>query len=42
MGFPCKIFDRTKQLEEDFLNDIKGFFPLSHHSIGNPVNLLVI
>ena len=42
MGFPFKVLDRTKQFDEDFLNNIKGLFPMPHHAVGDSIDLLMI
>jgi hypothetical protein len=41
-GFPLKILYGSEKFDEDFLNNIKRFLSLSQHSIGNPINLLMV
>lgn len=42
MGFSSKVFDRSKQFNEDLLNNIKGVLPLSDHPIGHSIHFLMI
>jgi len=42
LGPPSKIFDRSEKFYKNFLNNVKGLLPLSHHTIGNAVDLLMI
>jgi hypothetical protein len=40
--FSLKLVNRSKEFNEYLLNNIKGLLSLSHHSIGNPIYLLMV
>jgi len=41
-GFALESVDGTIEFDKNFLNDIKGILPMSHHAIGDSIDLLTI